>query len=137
MKTNHLSLNYLSCSHMVRDCGNTKTCRQRGAKHHTLLHRTSNGNSGSSPTSMPQIHPTTPRSANVLHVQLQKPLSLLSTAYVSAIHKDLCMTSKTLLHPGTAISLITSRMVHALGLPKTPQHLEVEGLGGRRPAGTA
>ena len=137
VKTNRLCLNFLSRSHMVRDCGSTKTCRQCGAKHHTLLHRTSNGNSGSSSTSTPPTDPTTPRYANVLHVQLPQPLSLLSTAYVSAIHKDLRMTSRTLLDPGATISLITSQMVHALELPKIPHHLEVVGLGGRRPAGTA
>ena len=40
------------------------------------------------------------------------------------------MTSRALLDPGATISLITSRMVHALGLPKIPHHLEVVGLGG-------
>ena len=77
VKTNRLCLNCLSRSHMVRDCGSTKTCRQCGAKHHTLLHRTSNGNSGSSPTSMPPTDPTTPRSANVSCVQLPQRSSLL------------------------------------------------------------
>ena len=135
VKINRLCLNCLSRSHMVRDCSSTKTCRQCGAKHHTLLHRTSNGNSGSLPTSMPLIDPTpptdptTPRSANVTRVQLPQPSSLLSTAYVSVIHKDIRMTSRALLDPGATISLITSRMVHALGLPKIPHHLEVVGLG--------
>ena len=76
-----------------------------------------------------QCHQQTLRH-HVLRVQLPQPSSLLSTAYVSAIHKDLRMTSRALVDPVATISLITSRMVHALGLPKIPHHLEVVGLEG-------
>ena len=73
VKTNRLCFNCFFRSHGSNDCPSRKSCRECGARHHTLLHR--NSNSHTTTTAPPATE-----SQQVLRAQASGPSAVLCTA---------------------------------------------------------
>ena len=127
VKTHHQCYNCLGRSHSTRDFPSQCFCRTCGGRHHTLLHRLNN------PASAPPANTTgQPNQESISRVQQSTPSSLLSTALVKASRGCYYKVAWALMDPEATVSLVTSRVVQDLRLPKIPHEIILTGLGGER-----
>ncbi|XP_070068135.1 uncharacterized protein [Drosophila takahashii] len=140
--------NCLSTQHKFGDCPSIRTCRHCGQRHHSMLHNVNHGLvSGPQTTAVATIIPSDtatnsrPPSVKVAVNSCQETSTryvLLGTAKVQLTgpgnFQEQC---RTLIDPGSQISLMSRRMANRLALPVTKTEVTMGGIGGKTQESTS
>ena len=130
VRRKRLCFNCLSKNHSIANCQSTRTCRECGAKHHSLLHRTHR------PSAQIEAEgEATPDDlAVVMSVTQQKKGIKTKTIFRTAIVNVSCGSYRrkvrAVLDTGSALCLVSSRLVNSLRAKKVPAETGIKGIVG-------
>ncbi|XP_070068130.1 uncharacterized protein [Drosophila takahashii] len=140
--------NCLSTNHKFGSCPSIRTCRHCGQRHHSMLHNVNHGLvSGPQTTAVATIIPSDttdnsrPPSVKVAVNSCQEATTkyvLLGTAKVQLTGpNNFHEQCRTLIDPGSQISLMSRRMANRLALPVTKTAVTIGGIGGKTQESTS
>ena len=115
VKAKNLCTNCLAGGHPTTNCKSTYRCRSCGQQHHTTLHQES---------AAPPVN-------NASALSRQVPDALMTTAQVLLIGpRGQELKARALIDSGAGLSLISHKVAQTLGLPLTPNKLQISGVQG-------
>ncbi|XP_017485298.1 PREDICTED: uncharacterized protein LOC108373869 isoform X2 [Rhagoletis zephyria] len=156
VRDNHMCLNCLSQSHLIKDCRSPHNCAHCQERHNSSLHDDALSKNSSTPRvhkASSQVATTTSTSASLqtpqsLEEQDEQPSCsnksqvqsfyseneskvLLPTAIVSVEHRGELFKLRALIDQGSERSFISSKAQLKLRLPCRTSNFEISGMGGR------
>ncbi|XP_036140471.1 uncharacterized protein LOC118644862 [Monomorium pharaonis] len=135
IKKHQLCFNCLGL-HKLNQCRTSKRCQKCAAKHHTSIHKASQGyaHKTSATAESAIISVAQPKT---LHSSIEKPFNvpnvLLATAYVKIVAPNgESLKARALIDQGSEISLITERIAQRLKLRRSNSNIPLIGIGAQR-----
>lgn len=118
--------NCLSPSHDLNRCTSLHNCMSCGARHHFLLHQEL---SHSASTFYPEASSSVPSQINTNVARIVKRRVLLATANIIVQGPSGAIEARALIDKGSEATLVTDRLVKALGLKKRRIQTDIVGIG--------
>ena len=127
MHTNNRCFNCLSSGHRTKECRSLSRCKQCSGKHHTTVHRDQASSSipGVSQPAAEQV--TANIAANISNPSVPHSMMMTSQVVLEG-PKGNRLVARALLDYSASMSLVSSRAVQCLQLPKTNTHISSSGV---------
>ncbi len=128
-RNHQLCLNCLTVGHRGFECSSKYSCRQCGARHHTLLHRNKRPMVNTT-TSMKETSEVVPAQVNISRTLKTEDIAISPTCQVIVEGPHGTVKARAFIDGGSHVSLATHRLANQLKLTKARQLARFSGLTG-------